>query len=222
MGEGKRHAVYGMCVFLVIGLVVGVIAGMAIYASAHPMLQSAEWAAWAQAVLTVAGIWAAWKGMNRQHLLQAEETSRRHDLEQADALEGVEGLSVALHGLAQGIRAVLLNEDPDADMSLNERLPAWRREVTVRANSLGSIPFHEIPYAYISVRLLQYMSEVNLYVDEIIELDRDEQEIKGMLFEQRKYIANEVFKDVGKSYCRYIDASRDKQMELRERAADRL
>lgn len=63
MNEEKCHSEYDLYLFLAIGLVAGLVSGMAIYAAVYPAFQSSEWAAWVQAIGSVAAIAvSAWIG----------------------------------------------------------------------------------------------------------------------------------------------------------------
>lgn len=66
MEEEKRFGEEFLLAILLIGVAFGVVAGMAIYASTNPALQSTAWPAWVQAIGSIAAIFmSAWIG-NRQ------------------------------------------------------------------------------------------------------------------------------------------------------------
>ncbi|MGB5807780.1 hypothetical protein [Castellaniella sp.] len=84
MEEEKRYSECSLYVFLAIGLAAGVIAGMAIYAAAYPAFQSSEWAAWVQAIGSVAAIAvSAWIGKKQAqtaleiHIRDVRERNRK-------------------------------------------------------------------------------------------------------------------------------------------------
>ncbi|WP_368639457.1 hypothetical protein ABRZ04_10480 [Castellaniella ginsengisoli] len=216
MNEEKRYSEYSLYTFLAIGLAAGLVAGMAIYAAAYPAFQSNEWAAWAQAFFTVVGIGAAWRIMHRQHQLEIEDEARSRRLEKAAILEGVEGLTAGLHSQVLRINRIILEDSLDLDCSLGEALPGWRRDIEARAKVLATIPFHEVPYSLISVGLLRYLSEINFYLDDLIQLERDESEIRAELPEKRQDLANDKFSFLSRAYNTYIDVSHEHVDAFRE------
>lgn len=96
MKEEKRYSEYSLYGFLAIGLIAGVIAGMAIYAAAYPAFQSSAWAAWVQAVGSVGAIgtaialgrWQYTAGLDLQRA-QAQQEKQRREQEEASEVERV-------------------------------------------------------------------------------------------------------------------------------------
>lgn len=71
----KGEKCYGsgmLYVFLFVGLAAGLVSGVAIYAFAYPAFQSAEWAAWVQAIGSVGAIFAAIYVVDLQHRKASE------------------------------------------------------------------------------------------------------------------------------------------------------
>jgi hypothetical protein len=144
MNGEKRHAVYGMCVFLVIGMVIGAIVGIAIYVLAHPAFQSIEGAAWVQAIGSILAVVAAIFISTHQ----AKRTRENQEEIRRAQLDGVVSIARLASGTAVKQRKVFQDKEKYPDYEKMRKLCAPALEELALAFS--GVDFHQAPYAYVA------------------------------------------------------------------------
>tara|TARA_R100000655_G_scaffold108905_1_gene161972 strand:- start:1752 stop:2342 length:591 start_codon:yes stop_codon:yes gene_type:complete len=125
------------CVILLVGIAIGVIGGMAIYATAYPVFHSESWAAWVQAAGVVGAVGVAvWVPHNDRLMVAAKErdSQQRKDYEMVRSLSILAGhaaraMASSTHKIEEEDRPIRIDRLKDVQESFRvmmaKELPSY-------------------------------------------------------------------------------------------------
>lgn len=164
MEKEKRFSEELLIAVLLIGLAFGVVAGMAIYASAYPIFQSENWAAWVQAIGSIAAIvgslWVA-RSQAKADLQRVVEAQR---LSEESKRMAVFALGEAVIDRIQPIKTALEQKDPRASL-----FGVYHSSVAHGiAGAISTAPIHELRSKEAVLALLDIRDQL-LFLDKSID-----------------------------------------------------
>jgi hypothetical protein len=146
--------------------------GIGIFATAlvlHPPETSADWAAWAQAVGSVAAIVGTVMVTRMQMRDTADRTVRMHLSDRKQQLEGVYTVARTLH-LACGRTQKKMSVAIESQASFRPVLNGFKALSTGGIKALGGIPLHVPPYSGIAREVIVMERAVLIYSRRISKL----------------------------------------------------
>lgn len=175
MKNKKRFGEELLIAVLLIGVLAGVVAGVAIYAFAYPIFQSQIWAAWVQAIGSIAAIWFA-VSVSRKELKQAIESERRQAAHfrkmakqqrkakiQAEVSK-IDAVDYLCRGVLQSIHQCLNDaRSLESGKTFAKYCDSAQKQAVECMTAVDQIPVYSPPYSYFApeiVRLRQLTDEV--------------------------------------------------------------
>ncbi|WP_343718973.1 hypothetical protein [Achromobacter dolens] len=162
-------------------------------------------AAWTQAVVTVAGIGAAWYLARHERIQDRRDAAVTQCEEQVAKIEAVLRLADRQQKTVLEICRFLSGAEARPTVYLADCLSSWRRSLSASDDALIRVPLHEVPYAGLAFSLQEFRMAAADFMGEIGEVDRSERDVNSTLPELREAAHADHFDAIARAFRRFRD-----------------